>query len=47
MADHWRARAAEARRIAASMTDPDAIAIMNSIAEGYERLAQHAEKHSA
>jgi hypothetical protein len=41
---HWRALAAEARANAASMTDSEAIAIMISIAEAYERLAARAEK---
>jgi hypothetical protein len=39
----WWALAAEARVVAAEMTDPQARKVMLKIAEGYERLAQRAE----
>jgi hypothetical protein len=39
----WWALAAEARTVAAEMTDPHARQIMLKIAEGYERLARRAE----
>jgi hypothetical protein len=39
----WWALAAEARAVAAEMTDPQARQIMLRIAEGYERLARRAE----
>jgi hypothetical protein len=38
----WWALAAEARDVAAEMTDPQARKIMLKIAEGYERLARRA-----
>lgn len=40
----WLALAAEARQVAAEMTDPAARAIMLKIAEGYENLARRAER---
>jgi hypothetical protein len=40
----WLALAAEARAIAAEMTDPTARAIMIKIAQGYENMARLAEK---
>jgi hypothetical protein len=40
----WLALAAEARAIAAEMTDPTARATMWKIAEGYENLTKLAEK---
>ena len=40
----WLALAAEARAVAAEMTDPTARAIMIKIAQGYENLARLAEK---
>jgi hypothetical protein len=46
----WLALAAEARQVAAEMTDPTARAIMLKIADGYENLARRAEgrgKHSS
>jgi hypothetical protein len=43
----WRALAEEARRVAAEMTDPEAQRTMLLIAEGYERLAEFAEKKSS
>jgi hypothetical protein len=39
----WLALAAEARAVAAEMTEPAARAIMFKIAEGYENLARRAE----
>ena len=42
-AERWRTLAAEARGKAEELTDPEAKRIMLSIAEGYERLAQHAD----
>lgn len=41
-AARWWALAAEARAIAAEMTDPAAKQIMLRIAEGYALLARHA-----
>jgi hypothetical protein len=41
--EHWRSRAEEARSLAEEMTDLEARAMMLRIAEGYDRLAQHAE----
>ena len=40
---HWRDRAEEARRIAEDMADAEAKRMMLDIADGYDRLAQHAE----
>jgi hypothetical protein len=37
---YWRALAAEARRVAAEMTDPAARLIMLKIAQGYEHMAR-------
>jgi hypothetical protein len=42
-ASRWRALAAEARRVAAEMSDPDSRRTMLLIAEGYDRLASSAE----
>jgi hypothetical protein len=39
---HWRERAEGTRRIAEDMADPEAKRMMLGIADGYERLAQHA-----
>jgi hypothetical protein len=39
----WWALAAEARAVAAEMTDPQARKVMLKIAEGYEHLARRAE----
>lgn len=42
-AEHWRQLEAEARTIAATMTDPEPRRIMFFIAEGYKLLADRAE----
>ena len=42
-AEHWRARAAEARSIAEGMKDPVAQRAMLNIASGYDHLADRAE----
>lgn len=41
---HWRDRAEEARAHADDMKDPEAKRIMHDVADGYERLAVHAEE---
>jgi hypothetical protein len=43
----WRAKAEEARAIAAAMTDRQARLTMLKIAEGYEHLAGIAERAAA
>jgi hypothetical protein len=43
---HWRARAAEARRVADTVADPKARQSMLEIAESYERLAERAQIRS-
>jgi len=43
--DHWRKRAAEARAQASQMRNEQSRQQMLEIAEGYERLAENAEKH--
>lgn len=45
-AKDWRDRAEEARARAEEMRGPRARQIMLEIAEGYDRLAQMAEKHA-
>jgi hypothetical protein len=40
----WLALAAEARAVAAEITDPTARAIMIKIAQGYENMARLSEK---
>ena len=42
--EFWRSRAEEVRTIAEEMKDRHGKAIMNRIADDYERLAQHAEQ---
>ena len=42
--EFWRSRAEEVRAIANDMKEVDAKAIMERIANDYERLAKHAEK---
>ena len=39
---HWRKRAEEARAMADQMTDPQARAAMRTVAENYDRMAEHA-----
>jgi hypothetical protein len=41
--EFWRSRAEEVRAIAADMTEAKSKAIMDRIADDYERLAKHAE----
>ena len=41
--DYWRNRAEEARAVGMQMTDPRTQAVMFSIAQDYEKLAQRAE----
>jgi len=41
--DYWRNRAEEARAVGMQMTDPHTQAVMFSIAQDYEKLAQRAE----
>ena len=43
--EHWRSRAAEALQIAGQITNPETKATMLSIAAGYERMAEQAERH--
>jgi hypothetical protein len=42
--EFWRSRAEEVRAIANDMKEAEAKAIMDRIANDYERLAKHAEK---
>jgi hypothetical protein len=44
--EHWRNRAEEARAMAVQMTDPHTKAIMLTIAQDYEKLAERAEQRS-
>ena len=46
-AERWRRVEAEARTIAAAMTDPEARRIMLFIVEGYKLLAERAEARKA
>ena len=43
---HWRHRAAEARAMAESLTDPEAKQLMLNVAADYEKLAKRAEERS-
>ena len=43
---HWRHRAAEARVMAESLTDPEAKQQMLKVAADYEKLADRAEERS-
>jgi hypothetical protein len=40
---HWRLRAAEARSVAAQLSDTDSKSMMLRIADDYEELARRAE----
>jgi hypothetical protein len=44
--DYWRNRAEEARAIAVQMTDPHTKAVMLTIAQDYEKLAESAEANT-
>jgi len=46
-ASRWREFAAEARAVAADFTDPEAQRVMLLIAEGYDRLAEHADRRDS
>jgi hypothetical protein len=39
---HWRARAADMRALAITMKDAETIAIMNRLADDYDKLAERA-----
>jgi hypothetical protein len=41
--EHWAARASEARKMAASISDPAAKQAMLQIADNYETIAKRAE----
>ena len=43
-AEHWRARAEQARSLVRHIKDREASAILLRVAAEYERLAEHAEK---
>jgi hypothetical protein len=45
-AARWRALAAEARRVAEELTDPQSRREMLLIAEAYARMAAHADKRN-
>jgi hypothetical protein len=46
-ADHWRARAEEARTLADQMTTRQSKDAMRQIAHGYENMAERAELRAA
>ena len=43
---HWYDRAAEMRALANTMKEPETIAIMNQLANDYDKLADRAAKRS-
>ena len=43
---HWRDRAAEMRALANTMKEPETIAIMNRLANDYDKLADRAAQRS-
>jgi hypothetical protein len=45
--EHWRLRAAEARAVAAQLSDTDSKSMMLRIADDYEELARRAEGRPA
>ena len=45
-AEHWRARAAEARALANLLDAPVAKRNMFAVAESYEEIAKHAEERA-
>lgn len=45
--EHWRDWAGEARAVADTIDDPEARAIMERVAEGYEQFARRAEERRA
>ena len=44
---HWRARAAQMRALAVTMKDAETIAIMNRLADDYDKLAERAARRRA
>ena len=42
--EYWRGRAEEARTVADGMHDPEARSVMLKVAQGYDNLADRAEK---
>jgi hypothetical protein len=46
-AAHWRARAKESRVLAEQLHDPESRRMMLTVAESYERLADHADRRIA
>jgi hypothetical protein len=44
--EYWRKRAEEARAVAVQMMDPHTKAVMLSIAQDYEKLAERAEQRA-
>jgi hypothetical protein len=44
---HWRPRAADMRALAVTMKDAETIAIMNRLADDYDKLAERAAQRRA
>jgi hypothetical protein len=44
---HWRGRAAQMRALAVTMKDAETIAIMNRLADDYDKLAERAAQRGA